>query len=161
MTTNIYIVCGVATFLGLRIGVKMSNDIIIVDDDRIILDSIVESLTEFGFNALGFELPSEALAHLKEREYAPFGYLIDMKPYGFIPYNFNFVEYPESPIPEMIFEFVKEKEWQRNFYFMTAGVSDYDCAVLNRTGAEYMTKAPGMDYILKKLHNWNRGGGLM
>ena len=33
---------------------------------------------------------------------------------------------------------------------MTAERSPYDAGVLNRTQAESITKAPGMDYILKK-----------
>ena len=98
----------------------MIIDLIIVDDDKSFLDGVCHIIDELGFNALGFELPSEALAHLKTRETAPFGYLIDMKPYGYIPEDFSIEEYPESPIPERIFEFAKEKGWGKEFLF-------YDC----------------------------------
>jgi len=116
------------------------KEIIIVDDSPTYLVNAREIAEDLGLKPITFDKPSEALAYLKTRENAPWGCIVDMKPYGVIPKDFSLDEYPESPIPEQIFNYVKERKWTENFYFITGGLSDYDQGVIDRTGAKYFLK---------------------
>jgi len=126
----------------------MVNEIIIVDDEQTCLEVMCAYAKSTGFNAKGFELPSEALEYLQTLNTAPMGCLVDMKPYGHIPNNYNPDDYPEAAIPEQIFMYLKDKDWTDNFYFITGGFSTHDRDVINRTGAKYLLKP---DPIFRKL----------
>lgn len=133
----------------------MNRDLIIVDDDRNYLHSLCELVRDYSsflygpsFNPLGFELPSEALEHIKDRSVEAIGYLIDMKPIGWVNQE-NIKGLSETQLsllkaPEEIYWFIKERwgfrDKENNFYFITGELSDHDFEVIERTGAEYLIK---------------------
>lgn len=129
----------------------MTPTLLIIDDDINHLKSITELAQCIGLTPIGFYKPSQALTYLKSITEPPAGCLVDMKPYNYIPKDFCLEDYPESPVPEQIFMFLKEKGWVKNFYFMTGDVSDYDRGVLDRTGAEYFEKGQSLVPLLEKI----------
>jgi len=121
----------------------MNKEILVVDDDPGYLDSFCCLARNFMLEPRGFEKPSEAILHIQSRTLPPLASFIDMKPFDLNRIkcqNLTREELPELEMPEQIHTLLKARGWLRNFYFMTAHVSEYDMQVLTRTGAEYFEK---------------------
>lgn len=131
----------------------MNKDIIIFDDDAGFAFLLSDETEEFGLNPISFTKSSETLKYITGRKEAPLGYLIDMKPYPESEANFlsSPEKFPELPIPEEIFNYVKSRGWTSNFYFMSAHRSPHDDEVLERTGAGFLFKHDKEKSIYRKL----------
>ncbi|MBI2107046.1 hypothetical protein HYT57_03610 [Candidatus Woesearchaeota archaeon] len=130
----------------------MNNDIIIVDDDKDYLQSLCDLVGIYNplfigrLNPLGFELPDNAIEHLQQRGEEAIGYFIDMKPIGGLNEdrikNLSKTELILLDLPERIYNYLKEKRVidVKNFYFITAMLSQHDYDVVERTGATVLLK---------------------
>ena len=120
-----------------------TREIIVVDDDRGYLESFCGLAREvLELEPIGFDKPSDAIQHIQSRKTAPLASFVDMKPYdlGLLKKTTTKEDLPELEMPEQIHTLLRERGWLRNFYFITAHVSEYDSQVLVRTGADYLEK---------------------
>ncbi|MFA5019910.1 MAG: hypothetical protein WC533_02320 [Candidatus Pacearchaeota archaeon] len=129
----------------------MGKDIVIFDDDRNYTVLLSEESEELGLHPIVFTNASEALEHLTQRQEAPQGYLIDMKPCKEPAEGFQEApdKFPELAIPEKIFDYANSRGWTNHFYFMSSHLSSHDEDVLARTRAQFILK--GMKSIKPKL----------
>ena len=132
-----------------------NKDIIFFDDDRARIFFYDDRAEELGFVLYSFNIASEALDHLKQRSDGPLAYFIDMKPYlepeGGFTGREN--EYPELPIPEEIFNYVRSCGWSTNhFYFVSGHRSAYNDEVLKRTRAKFIDKQLMFDKLEELSH---------
>ena len=102
-------------------------------------------------NPIIFNVPSEALAYLRERLEPPLAYFIDMKPYDEDSFPGGVIRWPELEIPEEIFNYAFSMGWTNNFYFMSAHRSTYDNFVLDRTGADFILKHDPDESLYREL----------
>ena len=120
----------------------MYKDVLIVDDELDWIDLISEIVEYYSHNPIGFSNFYDVINFIKKRDEAFYACFIDMKPLRF--FNKQYLKKEEKELletPEKIYNIIKSKNWDKNFYFMSSHKSEHDEKVLERTNAKFIEKS--------------------
>ncbi len=120
----------------------MTLNLVVIDDDEDLRSSFEDIVRGMGCNPICFETATQCLEYLtKPENQYPNGYLVDMR----IPIDLEG--------PEKLYNYLKQNKQHKNFFFITANLSEHDSQVIGRTGADYfLKKIPEViDMFLEKV----------
>lgn len=118
----------------------MMPDVLVVDDEEGWVGDLSRLVDPNRFKVEGFTDFDEALDYVVKKSGDIYACFVDMKPMRVVPRDPTDEERRLLATPEKIFKEAKSRAWVDRFYFISAHKSEYDNAVLERTGAKYIDK---------------------